>query len=374
MGLVYGAVFVGHRFLFKTRSSETPTIPPAQNAEFTLGVQAHAQPSTMDGYILLLAEQVKNYSRVAPKLWSDNALVDRLVIVEAVDSGKFWRIAPDGTVTPLSRDDALDCGLERMAYSGGFSEFDGGIYLSVSEDDLRNVLLYQQYLHLGSYDPFITFTHEDFHGAEQAKWADVKDMPNTQREEFTENTAARAKRDLLQRQLLRAIAAPGDTALILDALATYDDYKAQFPDDFKNSAFADRIEGTAYYYELISCLYSSYPDKVKTEDDLTRALALLATREDVYVDHGLVKEGYNVGGFACILLDRLEDDWQPRLMKDAKLTPIEMLREHFAGEALPAPQPLTQADVDDVAEEINAPPEGDSGPARLFDALYQLLF
>jgi hypothetical protein len=373
-GLAYGAVFLGHKVLFKERSSAAPTIAPVQNDEFIFGVQAHRQPQTMDEYISLLARQVANYHRVAPALWPENALVNRSVIVEAIDSGKFWLVAPDGAVTSLSKKRALDYGVSRAVYPGGFSEFDGGIYLAVLDEGLNNVLSYQQYLHLGTYDPFITFVHEDFHGAEQMKWAKMADISNAARDEFMDNAAARAKRDLLQRQLLKAIAAPGDTALILDALATYDDYKARFPDDFKNSIFPDRIEGTAYYYELIASLYSAYPDKVKTPDDLKRALALLATRGDIYVDHGLTAEGYNVGGFACILLDRLEDDWQTRLMADAALTPIEMLRNSFAAETLPAPRQPAQAEIDAVAEAIKAKADDDSGLARLFSALYQLLF
>ncbi|MDR2338509.1 MAG: hypothetical protein LBE20_07750 [Deltaproteobacteria bacterium] len=374
VGLVYGIVFVCHKFLFKEQTATTPTIAPAQNNEFIFGIQGHSQPQTMDEYIALLAEQVKNYQRVAPTLWFNNALISRTLIVEALDSGKFWRITPNGEVSSLSRQEVLDRGIKRVVYAGGFSEFDGGMYLVVSDEYLHNVLLYQQYLHLGTYDPFITFVHEDFHGAEQGKWAKMKDIANTARNEFLENIPARAKRDLLQRQLLQAIATPGNKALILEALATYEDYKVQFPDDFKNSFFGDRIEGTAYYYELIASLYSAYPDKIKTKDDLNRALALLATRDDIYVTHGLVVEGYSVGGFACILLDRFEEDWQSRLMADAELTPIEMLRAHFATETIPAPRQLTSAELNAVGEVISASSEVIDGRARLFTMLYQLLF
>jgi hypothetical protein len=374
VGLAYGSVFVGHKFLFKIKTSTTPTIAPVQNEEFTFGVQAHTQVQTMEEYVALLGRQVANYQRVAPSLWVNNALVNRRVIVEAVDSGKFWLITPEGEVTTLTMAQALDYGISRAPYAGGFSEFEGGIYLAVTEESLHNVLAYQKYLHLGTYDPFITFAHEDFHGAEQMKWAQASTWQNTARNEFMDDTGARAKRDLLQRQLLEAIANPGATALILEALATYDDYKIKFPQDFENSIFADRIEGTAYYYELVASIYASYPDKVKTPAELERALALLATRPDVYVDHGLTAEGYNVGGFACILLDRLESDWQTRLMADATLTPIQMLRDHFAAATLPAPKQLTEAEIAAVGEKLNAPDDGDSGLARLFSALYQFLF
>lgn len=372
--LVYGTVFLGHKFLFKEQTSAAATIPPAQNDEFTLGVQAHTQPQTMDEYITLLAGQIKNYHRLAPTLWPDSALTNRAVIVETIESGKFWHLSPTGEVTPLTKEQALAYGISRAIYQGGFSEFDGGIYLAVSEASFHNVLSYQQYLHLGTYDPFITFAHEDFHLIEQPKWAKLDNNVNTARGEFLEDSPARAKRDLLQRQLLKAIASPGDENLILEALSTYDDYQVQFPKDFQNSLFADRIEGTAYYYELISCLYAAYPDKIKTPADLQRALALLATRPDVYVIHGLTAEGYNVGGFAGILLDRLEDNWQTRLMADSKLTPISMLRAHFASQTLPPPQEVTSDQINALSEQLEAVQKDISGIARLFTALYQLLF
>jgi hypothetical protein len=247
------------------------------------------------------------------------------------------------------------------------------MYLAVAESDLTNYLLFEKYLHVGTYDAFITFTHESFHMKEQTKWAMMNDVPNIDREEFLENTTARAKRTLLQRQLLKAINAHGDKQLILKALATYEDYKTQFPDDYSYSIFTDRDEGTAYYYELVSSLYSAYPGQINSRDDLFRALALLATREDIYVDIGLVAEGYNVGGFACVLMDMLGFDWKAQLMSDANATPIEMLAEAFANETLPPPAQLTQQEIDAVSERIAAINAGE-GPSLLFKFLYEMLF
>ncbi|MDR1578885.1 MAG: hypothetical protein LBS35_00890 [Synergistaceae bacterium] len=76
----------------------------------------------------------------------------------------------------------------------------------------------------------------------------------------------------------------------------------------------------------------------------------------------IVTEGYHIGGFACVLLDRFENDWQERLMADAETTPIEMLSRRFAGANLPAPR--QPAD-----EEIK-----ESGASGLFKMLYNLLF
>jgi hypothetical protein len=369
---VYGSVFLGHKVIFKEEMSNVPTIQAATNDTFIFGPQAHsAQPGTIDDYILLLAKQIKRYNEVAPTLWPDNAVVNQSAIVEGLRSGKFWLIAPDGTVTPLSKDDVKSYGMIRNAYVGGFSFFDGGMYLAVNEEHLTNYLQWQKYLHLGTYDAFLSLAHEGFHRLEQgsSKWQIKSDAPNRERNEFSKDTPARAKRALLQKQLLRAVSEPGDTRLILDALATYADYKAKFPGDYKNSLYFDRIEGTAYYYELISGLYSGYPDQVRSKDDLGRALTLLATREDIYVWHGLVAEGYIIGGFSSVLLDRLEVDWKERLMSDPEATPLEILYQHFKNESLPLPQRLTQAVIDAADDKIQ-----NSNKNRIISKLFRLLY
>jgi hypothetical protein len=372
--LLYGGVFLGHKAIFKEETSNVPTIQPAQNAEFTLGVQAHARPETMDEYIDLFARQVKRYNEIAPELWAKGALVNRSVVVEALEEDKFWLISPDGSVTSLSKGGVLERGVSRAPYFNGFGVFEGGAYVAVSQEDLENCLLWQRYLHLGTYDPFITFAHESFHAVEQALWANADHLPNAgARGEYFDNVPARAKRVLLQKQLLAAVANPGDMSLILDALATYEDYKTQFPDDYKNSVYCDRMEGTAYYYELISCLYASYPEKIKDRESLNRALALLATRDDIYAAAGLVVEGYHIGGFACVLLDRFENDWQERLMADAEMTPIEMLSRRFADSDLPAPSQPADEEISAVEAEINRQSE-QSNASGLFKMLYSLLF
>ena len=374
--IVYGGVFLGHKVIFKEVTSNVATIQAATDGTLTLGVQAHPiQPTKIDGYINILAGQVSRYNKIAPNLWSDNTIVNQQVIVEEIEKAEFWRIAPDGAVTTLSEDEALTYGFYRGSYFGGFDFFDGGAYLAVSEKDLNNYLLFEKYLHLGTYDAFITFVHEGFHVIEQPKWEKISasNVLNTERDEFLQDTPARAKRDLLQRQLLKAVNEPGSTQPILDALATYEDYKKQFPEDYKNSVYTDRIEGTAYYYELISCLYLSYSEQIKSAGDLERALALLATRDDIYVEHGLVVEGYHIGGFSCALLDRLERDWEERLKNDAEMTPIEMLYQHFSDETLPPPKQLSQEEIDAVGAAIKKTSES-AGPQLLFKFLYNILF
>ena len=374
--LVYGGVFSGHKVIFKEKTSDVPTIRAATNGVFTFGAQAHStQPATIRDFIPILAEQIKRYNEIAPSLWPDNAVVGQSAVVEGLGSGKFWLIVPDGTVTPISKKEVSSYGIVRNAYADGFSFFDGGMYLAVAEEHLTNYLKWQKYLHLGTHDAFLFFTHEGFHKLEQgsSKWGKMSRVPNRGRREFLEDTPARAKRAMLQKQLLKAVSEPGDAGLILDALATYADYKAKFPEDYGNSFYFDRVEGAAYYYELITGLYSGYPDQVRNKDDLDRALALLATREDIYVWNGLVKEGYIIGGFSGVLLDRLEDNWKERLMNDPDATPLEMLYRHFKSETLPAPKQLTQAEIDAVGEKIQKSKETSIMPG-FFRFWYDILF
>jgi hypothetical protein len=375
--LVYGGVFLGHKVIFPIKTSNVPTIEPVSDGTFFFGPQAHAtQAKTIEEFIPVLAEQLRLYNAFAPGLWPDNKVVNQSAVVEGIESGKFWYISPDGKTKSLSKNEALSYGFARNAFTGGFSPYEGGMYLAIAEGDLPNYLMWQRYLHLGTYDSILFLTHEGFHLKEQviSKWQTISgEVPNPERNAFLENTSARAKRDLLQRQLMKAVSEPGNTQLILEALSTYADWKEQFPEEYKNSSYFERIEGTAFYYEMITGLYSGYPDQVNS-GNLDKALALLATRDDTYyIRHGLIKECYGVSGFACVLLDRLEENWKERLMGDGEATPIEMLFRHFKDDALPAPRQLTQADIDAVAEEIQKP-DINRGMPLVFQALYDMLF
>jgi hypothetical protein len=73
------------------------------------------------------------------------------------------------------------------------------------------------------------------------------------------------------------------------------------------------------------------------------------------------------------LLDRLESDWKERLMDDPEATPIEMLYLHFKDEVLPEPIQITQADIDNAADEIQKP-SVNRGTPLLFQFLYDILF
>ena len=351
--VVYGGVFLGHKIFVKQEAPSAPTIEPVTNDRFTFGPQAHSvHPTTLKGFMPILADQLSRYNKVAPDLWPGNTHVNQTLVVEDLAHETFWLIKPDGTFAEVAEKDVAHYGYERLAYPGGFSFFKGGMYLALDEEELRDPTSWQKYLHLGTYNAMIWVVHEGFHETQRA-WAETA-LPNSEREDHLDDVPARVQRALLQKQLFHAVSHPGDAEAILKALATYEDWKTRFPKDFEDSLNADRYEGTAYYFEFVASLLVGYPDQVKNLHDVDEALALLATREDAYIGYGLVMEGYSVGGFASVLLDRLEKDWKQRLMADPAATPIEMLRQHFADQKLPALTELSQDEVDAIVTEITA--------------------
>jgi len=359
--VVYGGVFLGHKMFVKPDApsvpsiepSVEPTIEPVTNGRFTFGPQAHStHPTTLKEFMPILADQVARYNQVAPDVWPKNPLVNQTLVVEDLTNHTYWLIKPDGAFSEVAEKDVAHFGYERQEYANGFSFFTGGMYLALDEEELGNPASWQKYLHLGSYDAIIWLIHEGFHETQRA-WAETA-LPNSEREDHLDDIPARIQRALLQKQIFFATSHPGDTEAILKALATYEDWKTRFPKDFENSLNADRYEGTAYYFEMVASLLVGYPDQVKNMHDVDAALALLATREDANVGHGLVIEGYAIGGFSSALLDRLVPDWKQQLMADPSATPIEMLYQHFRGEKLPAPAQATQEETDEITKAIAA--------------------
>jgi len=355
--VLYGGVFLGHKIFVTPEAPDEPgsaaTIEPAKNERFTFGPQAHSShPTTLKGFMPILADQLARYNKVAPDLWPDNTLINQTLVVEDLTNQTYWLIKPDGTFAEVTEKDVSHYGYERLAYPNGFSFFKGGMYLALDEAELKDPATWEKYLHLGTYSAIIWLIHEGFHEM-QGAWAET-DLANSDREDHLDDIPARVQRALLQKQLFHAVSRPGDTQAILAALATYEDWKTRFPLDFEDSLNADRYEGTAYYFEFVASLLVGYPDQVKNLQDVDAGLALLATREDVYIGHGLVMEGYSVGGFAAILLERLEKDWKGRLMADPGATAMEMLRQHFADQKLPAPTQLSPAETDAIVKDITA--------------------
>jgi len=329
----------------------------AATSEIAFGAAAHvSHASSIAEFIPVLAAQLRRYNEAATELWPDNAVAGKSVIIDDIEIGQLWSIAPDGSIRDMTDADVEALGVARMDTVGAFQPYDGGMYITVSEADLNDEARWGKYIHLGTYDAILWLIHEGFHIWEQPKWAETNDeVLNADREEFLDNTAARALRRQMQLQLLAAIQHPDNSQLILDALATYEQWKAEFPQEYQLSYYFDRIEGTAYYYEIVAALFAAHPNQIPTVADLDNALSALAARgEEVNSAYGLglVQEGYTTGGYAGILLDRLDNNWKSELMKEPDLTPIELLRRQFAEATLPAPREVTADDMAQMDQRI----------------------
>lgn len=197
--LIYGTVFVMHKWVFPDKVSDTPTVSLLENGEYKLGVQLHEMPQTLDGYVRnVLAEQIKRYNETADQYWNGNHIVEQYVLIESIENGKFWLIAPNGEVSELTRKQAEEkYKFSRQPYRVGFDIFEGdgisGMYAAASEEDMKNYLMFEEYPYLGTYDVFITYTHELFHIIEQPTWNTVDKIQNAERSERFEDMEVRAE-------------------------------------------------------------------------------------------------------------------------------------------------------------------------------------
>lgn len=304
--------------------------------------------------------------------------------MESIENKKGSLISPDGKIQNLTTAEITAITHSRPRYSVGFSEFEHqgkkGMYLALSEKDLTNVLQYEKYSHLGTYDLFITYAHELFHMSEQNKWKSPEKVINASRSDRFEDLDARVQRNLIYQQVLKAIV-ENDTVRkqenIKAIVSSYRYYQKNFPEDYKNSLFMDRIEGSAYYFEMITSLYSAYPNQIKTEHNLYEGLKLIAQNTNPFEGIGLGIEGYWLSGWTGVLLDQYEgdqkNDWKLQLMNNPNSTPLEILSNKFNGIDLPTPQRVTEKDKLKIQSWIKQREETSNLPA-LFQFMYQIIF
>ena len=348
--------------------------------DFVFGSQAYSpQPNTVDEFIPVFADQLRRYNFVAADLWPDNAITKLNFVIDDVDTGRMWLIDPQGTVSPLTEKEAAKIiNVKRQKipgvwdFYGDFFENDkhgnifyvsyegkdlssGGIYYSVSEAALNDIELWGKWPHVSTYDILRLGVHESFHLFEQQKWQDrpLGEIANLEtKDQQLNNTEARIKRDLLLRQILAAVYYRGEKKAVLAALATYKDYKTRFPDDYNNSIYWERIEGTANYVEYVSSIYIYYPSQIKSKEDVDSALSQLANQDAFRLTCGVVDEAHEIGAFTGILLDQLGIDWKTQLINDPMLTPLEILSLNYKGKFLPKAKQPTQTEIDGAVSKI----------------------
>lgn len=284
------------------------------------------------------ANQVKAYRKIAPSLWPKNKDVNQYAIINDVDGKKFWMVTPTGDVSDITKKEALTYDIQPEPYPGWFMAFNAhgksGAFMAITKSELVDTKRLVRYPHLGTYDLFITYSHEMFHGTEQEGWAQPKKHYNLEQKEYLKRTEARRVRLQLEEQLMAAYRDKSEKSLA-QALATYRYYKKNFQTDYKDTFNSDRLEGTAYYYEIRSSLFAGYPNKVKTMKQNDAAVRTLFKQNRLaYLDSGAYAETYNVGGLAGFVLDwqadkqgQSRDAWK-KAMDAADTNPMDYLDKH----------------------------------------------
>lgn len=343
-------------------------------------------PKTVDAFIPVFAGQIKNYNKIAPSLWPDNKVVNLSELVQSIEHNKAWLISPVGEMRTLSSKEVKELSPTRPRYNIGFAPFKNdtmqGVYLALSEEALKNVLEFERYQYLGTYDLLLTYNHEMFHQLEQDQtWASPDSIQNRGRSPRYDDAEARTERHLIYQLLLQAYAANTSAqrdSLLLQLLANYEQYKNKNKTDFVSAKYFDRIEGTAHYYEVVSSLYSAYPDQIYSSATLRNGLKTFAKSSNPkpYDAPGLDNESYVIGVWTGFLLDELQEDnskWKIEIMKNPELTPMEILNTMYSNNSLPAPVPPTKAMEDEVRSSIEKARNKKVAPG-IFRMLYQLIF
>lgn len=391
VALLYISVFVGHKFIFKAPFSSEPTVKAISKDGFTFGAASVKQPTTFDEYINVATKQMKNYQKNIDVYWPNNPEKNQYLLVQNLNDKKSVLISPKGDVTKLSDKEFskynVGFGLNTEGQWAPFKTKDiSGAYIGVVPANLTNYYSFQRYEHLGTYDQFLSYSHELFHSVTQEKWAGakIKVEGEADRAERFEDSEARRTRMLLQQQLKAAISDKDKREEhTLAALSTYKTYQEKNQDDYKESVMGDRLEGTAYYYELISSLYAGYPEQIKNQKDVYQGLGVLMSEDNpAYRNTGLTAEGYSVGGFAGILLDEIaieknEDpnQWKKTIEENANESPISLLEKEYQNKELPKQTTIpSEKDYNKwVSENEEISPES-SKTTRIFDVLYGILF
>lgn len=388
--IIYGTVFLGHRVFFKLPYSDKPTIKAINKEGYRLNAASHKQPKTMETYIKVLSSQVKNYNKHIEKYWTNNPEKNQYVIAKSLEEKEAYMISPEGKVNKLSKKEFDYYDINAIESDSQWQNFNkngiSGAYITVSPEGLKNYYVFQKYYHLGTYDQFLSYSHELFHSITQSKWVDAKGtkLTNKERKERLEDLEARRYRMLIQQQLAEAISDEENREThIKEALATYKTYREKNKEDYKSTLLYDRLEGTAFYYEMTSALYAGYPEQIKNEKQMYEAVKIILENDPpAYRLTGAVAEGYRIGGYSGIILDLIAIDnkkdpmeWKKQIEKNGELTPLLILEEQYKDQKLPELKKIpSEKDYNKWIEETNKVDPKKSGIQNTFDILYSILY
>ncbi len=361
-----------------SHATKSNSSQPKENTKAFNFIASKNQPETVKDFVPLFAQQLAKYNQVAEKIWPKSAVTGVPVVLEDTESKKMWKISPEGKISTFSDKEANEMNLERSEspgtwgyYGKQFNKFgvdaqyslegktleNGGMYFSLNNAVLKDKKLWNRYPHLGSYDALVFVLHENFHIFEQEKWnklseADIAKIGGNKNQHL-DKTEARIIRYQLIQNLMTAVAHPKNKSLVLQAIATYNEYKSKYKTDFNNAHYWDRVEGSAQYMEIMAALYTYFPEQLNTEQDITLAIQNLGKQTTGYGNStGNVEEAYDIGAFAGLLLDNYDSAWKTKLMQDKDTTPMSLLAKYFQNDKLPAYKPLDNENKNKVLQKI----------------------
>lgn len=331
--------------IYNTTVRPKPTVSELvlENSSIKLGNASKVQPTTLDEFIDITANQIKLFHKEANDIWPRSSFENSVAYFITNDKKEAWKVNYDGTYYKLDDPKQMPKYGAILGYPVEFAmldtQIDGekGMVIVISKDELLDQQAYDKYTHLGMYDPIITYIHEGFHLYAQTKDDWINDSQNVSREAFTNNVEGRKLRGYIMELLYEAIQDEYNRDLYTkQAIKLNQRYKADFPDEFASIKYLDKVEGTAFYYEVISCLRTAYPDEIN-KDNYLDAAKLWTTNRPVENTTLANKEAYEIGALSGILLDMSNNDktkWKEELMKDPNLTPLDTLANLYTKEEI----------------------------------------
>jgi hypothetical protein len=378
-------LLAGIYIIYNTELKPQPSISTVvlENKDFQIGHASKVQPAILDEYISIVAPQIKRFNQHSDEFWPNSSFKDSVVYFITNDKRQAWKVEYDGSYKKINNVKSVPRFDSIMGYHMEFyylkPEVHGekGMVLVISLEDLLDQVTYEKYTHLGMYDPIITYIHEGFHIFTQGSshWKEA-DISKAQREDAFDNLEARKLRTYSIKLLYKALQDESTRdSYVKQALRLYQTYKATFPEEYERVQYFERIEGSASYYEVVSCLQVSYPETINSTN-YTDAVALWTTNRQAQDSVGASHEAYELGAVAGVLLDLYYDDandWKEKLENDPTVTPMGLLETLFTEEE------LQQVDVPEISQEytdklIESINKGRNVRNNLLSFLYHVFF
>lgn len=360
------AALLSLNLVYNLKYKPEPTVSTVllQNDRFSLGAASKHQPTTLDEYMEITAPQIGQFHQQANAVWPDAAFDGSVAYFVTADKHRAWKVKHDGSYYELEDPTHMPLYSMVVGYSTEFYimdeavEGEKGLVIVISEDELLDQIAAQKYTHVGTYDAIITYIHEGFHAFTQSGEEWVADSSDHTGENYLDNVEARQLRTYALELLHQAILDEANRDLYtLQAIKVYQEYQVQFPGEYRTLRYQDKMEGTAMYFEVVSCLQVCYPETVNTENYLDAATLWVSNRR-VQGSVGASKEAYELGAACGILLDLKSEDktaWKHAIAQGGNQTPLELLATRYTQQEIdetpmPEMKPEFAASVREKAE------------------------